>query len=141
MTINTPTKQKKVVFNRPEFEIKTDMNVIFTFLEKNFKVNRSDLLSHNRKMHLVFYRNSIFYILREILDYNLNQIAEQFNNRDHSTVIHGVNQCIDNFNHNFQYSRHIIDMPKKTYNELTCLIIDDYDEKINYFKELEDLFV
>jgi chromosomal replication initiator protein len=49
---------------------------------------RSDLVSPRRNRRLVYARQVAMYLCRELTDYSLPAIAQQFGGRDHTTVLH-----------------------------------------------------
>ena len=55
-----------------------------------FQLSESDFVSNSRKPLLVYARNLCFYIIRNKYDLNLKKIGENFGNKDHTTVMHGI---------------------------------------------------
>lgn len=57
---------------------------------RHFRVSQGDVFGSSRKAKYVFARQMVMYLLRKELDLPLVQIGQMVGNRDHSTVIHGI---------------------------------------------------
>lgn len=59
---------------------------------KYFEIEQSDLLGKKRTKELVYPRQLVMYLLREVLNQSYPQIGEALGGKDHTTVMHGVNK-------------------------------------------------
>ncbi len=71
----------------------SELKSIEGLVESLFGFSLEDILSHNRKMDLVFARYAVFYVLKG--SGNGWSTIGNVLSRDHSTVIYGVNSIID----------------------------------------------
>lgn len=53
-----------------------------------FNIEVEDLKAHRRTKNVTFPRQIAMYLVRELTDYSLPKIGEEFGGRDHTTVIH-----------------------------------------------------
>jgi chromosomal replication initiator protein len=67
--------------------------LLFFVAERIYGVKPAELKSPSKKAELVRIRQSMMYILRMKTGMYLQNIGEEFGNRDHSTVIHACD-CI-----------------------------------------------
>ncbi len=71
-------------------DIKVRPLKVISTVAKYFDFRNKDLLGTSRKADLVVARHITMYILRDILDLNLTEVAELMGGRDHTTVMHAV---------------------------------------------------
>lgn len=86
------------VMTQQEFEPGIEENTITIaqiakLAAKFYKVKLVDLKSKSRKTTLVIVRDIIYYLSRKITGATLEEIGAFFNGRDHTTILHGVNQA------------------------------------------------
>ncbi|OGD61770.1 hypothetical protein A3A71_00495 [Candidatus Berkelbacteria bacterium RIFCSPLOWO2_01_FULL_50_28] len=55
----------------------------------HFEIEPSDILGKKRHQELVYPRQIVMYLLREVLDQSFPQIGDQLGGRDHTTIMHG----------------------------------------------------
>lgn len=55
-----------------------------------FSLSKDDLKSKLKTKELAFYRQVAMYLTRELTDYSLPKIGEDFGGRDHTTVLHAI---------------------------------------------------
>ncbi len=104
--------QKVALFNqiKPEGELSTDeikriigsdgqskrekvkVSTVIRFVSKSFGVSIKDIKGKRRTKEVALARQVAMYILREELDYNLEEVAKFVNRNDHTTVIHAVDK-------------------------------------------------
>lgn len=68
-----------------------DAEQIQTAVQDFFKVSHADLVGKKRTRNIMYARQMGIYLCRQILDLPYNDIGKKFN-RDHSTVMHSVQQ-------------------------------------------------
>jgi chromosomal replication initiator protein len=71
---------------------KTKPKDVIKVVAKEFQVTSKDILSRSRKSDIAFARQVVMYILREVYNYKLEEIASLTNRKDHTTIIHGVDK-------------------------------------------------
>jgi chromosomal replication initiator protein len=64
-------------------------------VSEHFRVSVEDLKSHRRERAVTFARQIAMYLSRTMAEFSFPSIAEQFGNRDHSTVMHAVRTVED----------------------------------------------
>ena len=69
--------------------------VILDETAKMFSWTIEDLCGRSRRRPLVTARQIGMYVFRELTDYSYPQIAREFGNRDHTTVMHAVEKITD----------------------------------------------
>ncbi len=76
-----------------DYEIETQKTITLDYIannvEKYCNLNENELLSKTRSKKVAYPRQIAMYIMKEITNYSLIQIAEFFG-MDHSTIIHGI---------------------------------------------------
>ncbi len=60
-----------------------------------FNINEDDIDAPTRKAQIVYARQIIMYILRNHFDLSLKSIGAGMGNRDHATVLHGIDKITD----------------------------------------------
>ena len=60
-----------------------------------FNISEDDIDSSSRKAQIVYARHVIMYILRNHYDLSLKSIGSGMGNRDHTTVLHGIDKITD----------------------------------------------
>lgn len=62
---------------------------------KYFNISEEDVDSPSRKAQIVYARHIIMYILKNHYDLSLKSIGSGIGNRDHTTVLHGIDKITD----------------------------------------------
>jgi chromosomal replication initiator protein len=57
---------------------------------KHYGITLSDLISKNRKQHIILARQMAIFIAHETTSLSLSKIGKHFGNKDHSTVFHAI---------------------------------------------------
>ena len=57
-------------------------------MDKNFNIKLDDFKAKKRTKSVAFPRQIAMYLSRELTDFSLPKIGEEFGGRDHTTVIH-----------------------------------------------------
>lgn len=73
-----------------------------------FKVSVGDLKSKSRNKDIVKARHIAWYLSKNIVGATFIEIAKYYGNRDHSSVIHGVNKISDNLKNDSNLSKDLI---------------------------------
>lgn len=71
---------------------KVKVSTVIRFVSKSFGVSVKDIKGKRRTKEVALARQVAMYILREELDYNLEEVAKFVNRNDHTTVIHAVDK-------------------------------------------------
>lgn len=82
--IISPNAQRKIT---PDFIIEVVSN--------HFNITPADIISKKRNQEIVVPRQIVMYLCRELADTPLTAIGKLLGNRDHTTIIHGVNKIAD----------------------------------------------
>ena len=81
------------------------LNNIFTILNNVNGTTTKDIIGQSRKRHLVESRQMCFYILRKYYNLTFKRIGNLFDNRDHSTIIHGCDRHTDDYEYCYDYKK------------------------------------
>jgi chromosomal replication initiator protein len=81
---------KDIADSTPKREI--TVKLIIEIVEKYYRVSRGSLVSHKRSKDLTFPRQVAMYIARELTNESLPAIGQEFDGRDHTTVMHAINK-------------------------------------------------
>lgn len=83
----------KLIGNDPESKReRADVPTIIKLTARQFGVSVKDIKGKRRTKDIALARQVVMYILREELDYNLEDVAKFVNRTDHTTVIHAVDK-------------------------------------------------
>lgn len=97
--------EKKII--TPEYIIST--------VADYFSVTPSDLAGNKRNSKVVVPRQISMYLCREIIDTSLKSIGKQLGNRDHTTVMHGIEKIENELRYDMNLVK-TIDILKKKIN-------------------------
>lgn len=89
--------------------------IIIQTVAEHFGISTKDILGQKRNAEIVFPRQIAMYLCRELIDTKLTLIGKIMGNRDHSTVLSGVNKIKDEIKKN-ETSRNTIETIKKKLN-------------------------
>ena len=73
-----------------------------------FKIAVADLKSKSRNKDIVRARHIAWYLSKNIVGVTFKEIAQYYSNRDHSSVIHGVNKISNNLKNDPKLSKDLI---------------------------------
>jgi hypothetical protein len=86
-----PPREPVVWYVPPPFKIhQTPIQRIITAVAKRFKLHPAELRSPRRMTELVEARSIVAYFGRTLLRQSLNQIGRNLGDRDHTTILHGI---------------------------------------------------
>jgi chromosomal replication initiator protein len=80
-----------------------------------FKVQEDMLSAKKKTQDLVIARQIAMYLCRKFTDTSLKSIGLKFGGRDHSTVIHAVNQVNEQYKRNYEYKCRVDDIINSLY--------------------------
>jgi chromosomal replication initiator protein len=78
-----------------------------------FNIEVEDIKAHRRTKNITFPRQIAMYIVRELTDFSLPKIGEEFGGRDHTTVIHSYEKIQDLIKTDSEVNRVIKDLIHK----------------------------
>ena len=67
-----------------------DIEDILNQTASQFNININYILKNTRKQDIVFARQIVMYLARELTDCSLDLIGQKIGKRDHSTVVHAI---------------------------------------------------
>ena len=99
-----------------EKESTTNISQVKECVCRYFNILEEDIDGSSRKAQIVYARHIIMYILKNNYDLSLKSIGAGLGNRDHTTVLHGIDKITDALS-NDQMTKNDVDIiSKKCYN-------------------------
>lgn len=92
------------------------LDLIKKIIAENYGITLDDLSSKNRSKKIAYPRQIAMYLCRQMTDLSLIKIADAFN-RDHSTVMHGVDKITNDMDENPAFAEEISELVKVIKNE------------------------
>ena len=86
---------------------------IINMVAEQFDITPSDIIGNKRSSKIVYPRQIAMYLCRNMLDIPLTQVGSYIGNRDHTTVIHGINKIQDKLETSEQTQKIIATLKKK----------------------------
>ena len=86
---------------------------IINMVAEQFDITPSDIIGNKRSSKIVYPRQIAMYLCRNMLDIPLTQVGSYIGNRDHTTVIHGINKIQDELETSEQTQKIIATLKKK----------------------------
>lgn len=96
-----------------EIDAQTGIDYLQQVVAKQYKVSPDDLKGKSRKRELVMARHTAIYLARVYTKYSLKYIGSYFGGRDHSTVVHALDN-VNSLMDTDRYFRNQIEDLKKT---------------------------
>lgn len=90
-------------------------SLIIDVVCEHFGVSPEDISSRKRNSEIVLARQVIMYLCRNLVDISLESIGKKLGNKDHTTVLHGVNKITEELETN-EDLKNKIDVIKKKIN-------------------------
>lgn len=87
--------------------------IIINMVAEQFEITPADIVGNKRSSKIVYPRQIAMYLCRTMLDIPLTQVGSYIGNRDHTTVIHGINKIQDDLETNEQTQKVIANLKKK----------------------------
>ena len=95
---------------KQSFNIKertVDIPLIKNTVCAKYNVNVQDMDSSKRKKDIAHARQIAMYLCRELTDISLPKIGKEFGNRDHTTVMHGINKITEEIQKSNEFKEEI----------------------------------
>ena len=70
-------------------------SLIIDTVAEHFHLTPQDIMGNKRSQNIVYPRQIVMYLCRYMIDLSMQSIGEELGNRDHSTVLHGINKIED----------------------------------------------
>ena len=86
---------------------------IINMVAEQFDITPADIIGNKRSSKIVYPRQIAMYLCRNMLDIPLTQVGSYIGNRDHTTVIHGINKIQDDLETSEQTQKIIATLKKK----------------------------
>ena len=86
---------------------------IINMVAEQFDITSADIIGNKRSSKIVYPRQIAMYLCRNMLDIPLTQVGSYIGNRDHTTVIHGINKIQDELETSEQTQKIIATLKKK----------------------------
>lgn len=83
---------------------------IINEVARTFEVTAEDICSSKRSAKISTARQTAIYVVREITEMSLASIGEEFDGRDHSSIIYAINKAQENITKNPTYKRTVDDI-------------------------------
>ncbi|GAA5414954.1 chromosomal replication initiator protein DnaA [Ureaplasma ceti] len=81
--------------NKNKKALKANPNTVINAVAKIYNLKTQDIVGKSRKRNYTLARHVAMYILREVYEFQLKEIGTFLNNRDHTTVLNGVQKVKD----------------------------------------------
>ena len=102
----------KVIISPNEKKVVTP-EIIINMVAEQFEITPADIIGNKRSSKIVYPRQIAMYLCRTMLDIPLTQVGSYIGNRDHTTVIHGINKIQDDLKTSEQTQKVIATLKKK----------------------------
>lgn len=76
----------------PEDKKQVTPELIIDVIAEHFNITSADIYSVNKSRNIAFPRQVAMYLSRKLTDYSLAEIGKLLGNRDHTTVLHGIDK-------------------------------------------------
>ena len=86
---------------------------IINMVAEQFDITPADIIGNKRSSKIVYPRQIAMYLCRNMLDIPLTQVGSYIGNRDHTTIIHGINKIQDELETSEQTQKIIATLKKK----------------------------
>ncbi len=83
---------KDLVNKKKQEQIEVNIERIKKIITDNYNLKMEDMESKKRTQNIAFPRQIAMYLSRELTDFSLPHIGDEFGGRDHTTVIHAHNK-------------------------------------------------
>lgn len=95
---------------------KVDIELIQKVITEYYNLKPIDMKSKKRTQNIAFPRQIAMYLSRELTDFSLPQIGEEFGGRDHTTVIHAYNKIEEKYNNDIDFKTTIEKLKERIIN-------------------------
>lgn len=80
----------------PDAKRKITPELIIDVIAEHFNITSSDIYSVNKSRNIAYPRQVAMYLCRKLTDFSLTDIGKIMGNRDHTTIIHGIDKVETN---------------------------------------------
>ena len=98
---------KDLVNKKKSEEIEVNIERIKKIITDDYNLNMEDMESKKRTQNIAFPRQIAMYLSRELTDFSLPHIGDEFGGRDHTTVIHAHNKIKEKIENEDDFSNKI----------------------------------
>ena len=91
------------------------IDLIIDMVSEHYGLTSQDIISSNKSRNIAFPRQITMYICRKLTDLSLADIGKHLGNRDHTTILHGVDK-INELSYNDSSLKNTIDLLIKKLN-------------------------
>ena len=91
----------------------TKIKAYSNLVKQDVNLELADIIGNKRSSKIVYPRQIAMYLCRTMLDIPLTQVGSYIGNRDHTTVIHGINKIQDDLKTSDQTQKVIATLKKK----------------------------
>ncbi len=85
-------------------------DVIVDHVSKYFNISKEDIYGTKRRADIINARQVAMYITRELTDISLSLIGDEFGGKNHSTVLHSINQISQRMDTDSKFSQTISEL-------------------------------
>ena len=117
ITIDLAAEALKDIISPNNKKVITHESII-SIVSEHFSVTPADLAGNKRSKNIVVPRQIAMYLCRELLDTSLKEIGKNLGDRDHTTVMHGIEKIEAELDSNKAIEKQI-DILKKKINPQT----------------------
>ena len=96
----------------PDEKREVTVEAIIEAVTEHFQLKSNDIVSQKRTKEIVFPRQIVMYLCREMTDVSLQAIGKALGNRDHTTILHGIEKINLEINSN-ESTRNTVETLKK----------------------------
>ncbi len=93
--INLAQEALKDLVNKDEISKEITIDKIKKVIVDYYNLEKEDMQSKKRTQKIAFPRQIAMYFSRELTDFSLPHIGEEFGGRDHTTVLHAYNKILE----------------------------------------------
>ncbi|RCW41466.1 MULTISPECIES: chromosomal replication initiator protein DnaA [unclassified Halanaerobium] len=98
---------KDLVNKNQEKHIEVNIERIKKIITENYNLKMEDMESKKRTQNIAFPRQIAMYLSRELTDFSLPHIGDEFGGRDHTTVIHAHNKIKEKMENELDFKNKI----------------------------------
>ena len=98
---------KDLVNKNQEKHIEVNIERIKKIIIENYNLKMEDMESKKRTQNIAFPRQIAMYLSRELTDFSLPHIGDEFGGRDHTTVIHAHNKIQEKLENELDFKNKI----------------------------------
>ena len=85
-------------------------------IAEHFNMKKEELKSKKRTKNITVPRHIAMYLCRELTDYSLPKIGEEFGGRDHTTVMHAHHKVVEDISNNYNLKKLLEELTEKIKN-------------------------